>query len=40
MEVAPAGANQQVVQALDDLLRKKLPRKTPVTVLMVASKCG
>ncbi|MEN4633267.1 TraC family protein, partial [Pantoea agglomerans] len=40
MEVAPlAGANQQVVQALDDLLRKKLPRKTPVTVLMVASKC-
>jgi conjugal transfer ATP-binding protein TraC len=28
-----------VVQALDDLLRKKLPRKTPVTVLMVASKC-
>ncbi len=40
MEVAPlAGANQQVVQALDDLLRKTLPRKTPVTVLMVASKC-
>lgn len=40
MEVAPlAGANHQVVQALDDLLRKKLPRKTPVTVLMVASKC-
>lgn len=40
LEVAPlAGANQQVVQALDDLLRKKLPRKTPVTVLMVASKC-
>lgn len=40
MEVAPlAGANQQVVQALDDLLRKKLPRKMPVTVLMVASKC-
>ncbi|MBB6117682.1 conjugal transfer ATP-binding protein TraC [Rahnella inusitata] len=40
MEVAPlAGANQQVVQALDDLLRKKMPRKTPITVLMVASKC-
>ena len=40
MEVAPlAGANQQVVQALDDLLRKKMPRKTPVTVLMVASEC-
>ncbi|MCT6592986.1 type IV secretion system protein TraC [Pantoea dispersa] len=40
LEVAPlTGANQQVVQALDDLLRKKLPRKTPVTVLMVASKC-
>lgn len=40
LEIAPlAGANQQVVQALDDLLRKKLPRKTPVTVLMVASKC-
>ncbi|MFP3338762.1 TraC family protein, partial [Micrococcus sp. SIMBA_131] len=31
LELAPlAGANQQVVQALDDLLRKKLPRKTPV----------
>lgn len=40
LEVAPlAGANQQVVQALDDLMRKKLPRRTPVTVLMVASKC-
>ncbi|MEA9392695.1 type IV secretion system protein TraC [Acerihabitans sp. TG2] len=40
IEVAPlAGANQEVVQALDDLLRKKMPRKTPITVLMVASKC-
>lgn len=40
MEVAPlAGANQQVVQALDDLLRKKMPRKTPISVIMVASKC-
>ncbi len=25
--------------SLTSLLRKKLPRKTPVTVLMVASKC-
>ncbi|WOZ79941.1 type IV secretion system protein TraC [Kosakonia sacchari] len=33
------GANEQVVAALDDMLRKKLPRKTPVTVIMVASKC-
>jgi len=40
MEVAPlAGANQQVVQALDDLIRKKMPRKTPISVLLVASKC-
>jgi len=40
MEVSPlAGANKEVVQGLDDLLRKKLPRKIPVTVLMVASKC-
>lgn len=40
MEVSPlAGANKEVVQGLDDLLRKKMPRKTPVTVLMVASKC-
>lgn len=40
MEAAPlAGANEQVVAALDDMLRKKLPRKTPVTVIMVASKC-
>lgn len=40
VEAAPLpGANEQVVAALDDMLRKKLPRKTPVTVLMVASKC-
>lgn len=40
LEAAPlSGANEQVVAALDDMLRKKLPRKTPVTVLMVASKC-
>lgn len=40
MEAAPLpGANQQVIAALDDMLRKKLPRKTPVTVIMTASKC-
>ncbi|WP_313107976.1 MULTISPECIES: type IV secretion system protein TraC [Pseudescherichia] len=40
MEAAPLpGANEQIVAALDDMLRKKLPRKTPVTVIMVASKC-
>lgn len=40
LEATPlAGANEQVVQAIDDLLRKKLARKTPVTVIMVASKC-
>ncbi|MDU4242121.1 MAG: type IV secretion system protein TraC [Bifidobacterium longum] len=40
LEAAPLpGANEQVVAALDDMLRKKLPRKTPVTVIMVASKC-
>lgn len=39
VEAAPLpGANEQVVAALDDMLRKKLPRKTPVTVIMVASK--
>lgn len=38
MEVAPlAGANQQVVQALDDLLRKKLPRKTPINKAFACS---
>lgn len=31
LEAAPLpGANEQVVAALDDMLRKKLPRKTPV----------
>ncbi|UXY13572.1 type IV secretion system protein TraC (plasmid) [Kosakonia sp. ML.JS2a] len=40
VEAAPlSGANEQVVAALDDMLRKKLPRKTPVSVMMVASKC-
>ena len=40
LDAAPLpGANEQVVAALDDMLRKKLPRKTPVTVIMVASKC-
>lgn len=40
MEAAPLpGANDQIVQALDDMLRKKLPRKTPVSVFLVASKC-
>ncbi|EHA6073750.1 type IV secretion system protein TraC [Salmonella enterica] len=40
MELAPLpGANEQVMAALDDMLRKKLPRKTPVTVILTASKC-
>ena len=40
LEAAPlAGANEQIVQALDDMLRKKLARNTPVSVIMVASKC-
>lgn len=40
MEAAPLpGANEQVMAALDDMLRKKLPRQTPVTVIMLASKC-
>ena len=40
LEAAPLpGANEQVVAALDDMLRKKLPRKTPVTVILTASKC-
>lgn len=40
LELAPLpGANEQVMAALDDMLRKKLPRKTPVTVILTASKC-
>ena len=40
LEAAPLpGANQQVIAALDDMLRKKLPRKTPLTVILTASKC-
>lgn len=40
LEAAPLpGANEQVIAALDDMLRKKLPRKTPVSVIMLASKC-
>lgn len=40
LEAAPlGGANEQVVAALDDMLRKKLPRKTPVSVILTASKC-
>ncbi|ECK7470252.1 type IV secretion system protein TraC [Atlantibacter hermannii] len=40
LEAAPLpGANDQVMAALDDMLRKKLPRKTPVTVILTASKC-
>lgn len=40
LELAPLpGANEQVMAALDDMLRKKLPRKTPVTVVLTASKC-
>lgn len=40
MEAAPLpGANEQVMAALDDMLRKKLPRKTPLTVILLASKC-
>lgn len=40
LEATPLiGANEQVVQALDDLIRKKLPRKTPLAIIMVGSKC-
>lgn len=40
LEVAPLpGANEQIVTVLDDMLRKKLPRKTPLSVFLVASKC-
>ncbi|XES86655.1 type IV secretion system protein TraC (plasmid) [Franconibacter pulveris] len=40
LEAAPLpGANEQVVAALDDMLRKKLPRKIPLTVILTASKC-
>ncbi|WP_037430015.1 type IV secretion system protein TraC [Serratia plymuthica] len=40
LEATPLiGANDQIVRSLDDLLRKKIPRKTPITVMMVASKC-
>ncbi len=40
LEAAPLpGANEQVIAALDDMLRKKLPRKTPVSVILLASKC-
>ncbi|MEQ9883222.1 type IV secretion system protein TraC [Pectobacterium brasiliense] len=33
------GANEQVIAALDDMLRKKLPRKVPFSVVLTASKC-
>lgn len=40
LEAAPLpGANEQVIAALDDMLRKKIPRQVPLTVLLVASKC-
>lgn len=40
LEAAPLpGANEQVIAALDDMLRKKIPRQIPLTVLLVASKC-
>ena len=40
LEAAPLqGANEQIVASLDDMLRKKLPRNTPLSVIMAASKC-
>jgi conjugal transfer ATP-binding protein TraC len=40
LEAAPLpGANEQVIAALDDMLRKKIPRQVPLTVILVASKC-
>lgn len=40
LEAAPLpGANEQVIAALDDMIRKKIPRQVPLTVLLVASKC-
>ena len=40
LEATPLiGANEEIAQALDDLIRKKLPRKTPLAIMMVGSKC-
>lgn len=40
LEAAPLpGANEQVIAALDDMLRKKIPRQVPLSVILVASKC-
>lgn len=40
LEAAPLpGANEQIIAALDDMLRKKIPRQVPLTVILVASKC-
>ena len=40
LECAPLiGANDKIVDALDYFLRNKLPRKTPLTFLLLGSKC-
>nr|WP_282564855.1 type IV secretion system protein TraC [Providencia rettgeri] len=40
LECAPLiGANDKIVNALDYFLRNKLPRKTPLTFLLLGSKC-
>lgn len=40
LEAAPLpGANEQVIAALDDMVRKKIPRQVPLSIILVASKC-
>lgn len=40
LECAPLiGANEKIVDALDYFLRNKLPRKVPLTVMLLGSKC-
>lgn len=40
LELAPlSGANQDIIQSLDEAFRKRLDRNVPVTFYMMASKC-
>lgn len=40
LELAPlSGANQDIIQSIDEAFRKRLERGTPVTFYMMASKC-
>ncbi|CAM3825424.1 type-IV secretion system protein TraC [Rouxiella silvae] len=39
-EIAPlSGANEDIIAAIDDVFRRRLPRKTPVAIYLIASKC-